>query len=170
VKNLVTFLAVLGRINPAIFDYIFPHGPVGPGGVIKQHGAAAYSARSRLDMVALNPQPLPPHELQIAAVEVANQIGTAAILAQSMNADVDKLVGEWIEDWCGTGRRPPWPRPWPYPWPDPDPDPNPDWDISASQVVGALALAGVAARLEEGPARDALGAGAERLMDAGLGV
>ena len=42
-------LSVLARINPAIFDYIFPHGP-----------AVAHAFASRFSEVALNPQPLPP--------------------------------------------------------------------------------------------------------------
>jgi hypothetical protein len=42
-------LSVLARINPAIFDVIFPHGPV-----------LAHAFASRLSEVALNPQPLPP--------------------------------------------------------------------------------------------------------------
>ena len=46
--------------------------------------------------------------------------------------------------------------------------PHPDWDIGASRVVGALALAQVASRLQEGEARDALAKGAEQLLEAGL--
>ena len=49
-SNIVRLLAVLGRINPAVWDAIIPHGPVGP------------AAR-----VALNPQPLPPKEIRITA-------------------------------------------------------------------------------------------------------
>ena len=171
-QNLLLFLAVLGRINPAIFDVIFPHGP------IQRAGAARYQIRSAAvgrfspgDLVSLNPQPLPPKEiLQFAAVEAANQIAEAAVVAQATDQDVGGLVAVWIDDWCGNGRKPiPWPWPWPFPWPV-DPEPNPDWDIPASQVAGALALAAVAIRLDEGPAREALGAGAERLMNVGLGV
>jgi hypothetical protein len=152
--NIVRLLAVLGKINPAVWDVIIPHGPVGPG------------AR-----VQLNPQPLPPKEqLLVASASVAHDIALAAVGAQAAGADSARLVSDAIDDWCGT--RPPhipipWPSPWPFPWP-PEPEPHPDWDIGASRVVGALALASVASRMEAGDARDALGKGAEQLLDAGL--
>ena len=171
-KNLLLLLAVLGRINPAIFDVIFPHGPVQRVGIARSSVRAAAMGRfSKADMVSLNPQPIPPgHELQFAAVAVANQIADAAVVAQTSGQDVGGLVAVWIDDWCGNGRKPiPWPWPWPFPWPV-DPEPNPDWDIQASQVAGALALAAVATRLDEGPAREALGAGAEQLLNVALGV
>jgi hypothetical protein len=42
-------------------------------------------------------------------------------------------------------------------------------DVAASRVIGALTLASYASRLAEGPARDAIASGAEKLLDAGLG-
>ena len=151
--NIVRLLAVLGRINPAVWDAIIPHGPVGP------------------QRVALNPQPLPPHETFLfASAAVAHDIGFAAVSAEAAGSDAAaRIVSEAVDDWCGTRPRPfPWPHPWPYPWP-PEPEPRPDWDIAASRVVGALSLASVASRLQDGPARDALAKGAEQLLDVGLG-
>jgi hypothetical protein len=152
VTNVVRLLAVLGRINPAVWDAIIPHGPVGP------------AAR-----VALNPQPLPPKEAMLrASAEVAHDIASAAVFAAAAGGEPGRLVSEVIDDWCGTRPRPfPWPHPFPFPWP-PEPEPHPDWDIGASRVVGALTLAQVASRMEDGPARDALAKGAEQLLDAGL--
>ena len=153
--NIVRLLAVLGKINPAVWDVIVPHGPVGPAGA----------------HVQLNPQPLPPKEqLLVASAEVAHDIALAAVAAQAAGADSARLVSDAIDDWCGT--RPPhipipWPSPWPFPWP-PEPEPHPEWDIDAARVVGALALASVASRMEAGDARDALGKAAEQLLDAGL--
>ena len=46
-------LSVLARLNPAIFDVIFPHGPV-----------HSHAFASRINEVALNPQPLPPRDRQ----------------------------------------------------------------------------------------------------------
>ena len=75
--NLVRLLAVLGKINPAVFDAIFPHGPVGP------HGLAVRRFSPGAE-VALNPQPLPPKEaLLVASAEVAHDIAFAAVSAQA---------------------------------------------------------------------------------------
>ncbi len=153
--SIVRLLAVLGKINPAVWDAIIPHGPL----------------LSLGSEVELNPQPLPPkHELLLASAAVAHDIAFAAVSAEAAGTDASRLVARAIDDWCGT--RPPhipipWPGPWPFPWP-PEPEPHPDWDIGASRVVGALSLASVASRLEDGDARDALAKGAEQLLEAGL--
>jgi hypothetical protein len=164
VANIVRLLAVLGKINPAVWDAIIPHGPV-------QHRSVVRSLRPGAELVALNPQPLPPAEsFLVESAAVAHDIAYAAISAQAAGTDaVSRIVGEAIDEWCGTHPRPiPWPRPWPFPWP-PEPEPHPDWDVGASRVVGALSLASVAARLDDGPARDALAKGAEQLLEVGLG-
>jgi len=154
--SIVRLLAVLGKIDPAVWDAIIPHGPV-----VSRKGAE----------VALNPQPLPPrHQLLVASAAVAHDIASAAVNADAAGTDSSRLVTRAIDDWCGTRPRRipiPWPGPWPFPWP-PEPDPHPEWDISASRVVGALSLASVASRLEDGDARDALSKGAEQLLEAGL--
>jgi hypothetical protein len=152
VASIVRLLAVLGKINPAVWDAIIPHGP-----------AVAHRA-------ALNPQPLPPGEAFLhASAAVAQDIAYAAISAEAAGSDAaGRIVSDAIDDWCGNRPRPiPWPHPWPFPWP-PEPEPHPDWDVAASRVVGALSLASMASRLEDGPARDALAKGAEQLLDAGL--
>ncbi len=150
------FLTVIGRIPPQAWDAIIPHG-------------ARVSVRNPAELVALNPQPLPPKEAMLrASAEVAHDIASAAVFAEAAGGEPGRLVSQVIDDWCGTRPRPfPWPHPFPFPWP-PEPEPHPDWDIGASRVVGALTLAQVASRMEDGPARDALAKGAEQLLDAGL--
>ena len=152
--NLVRLLAALGKINPAVWDVIIPHGP-------------AVSLRAA--QVELNPQPLPPKQaILFASAAVAHDIAFAAISAEAAGSGAAaSIVSRAVDDWCGT-RPPHFPFPWPGPWPWPEPEPHPDWDIGASRVVGALTLASVASRLGEGEALDALAKGAEQLLDAGL--
>jgi hypothetical protein len=163
--SIVRLLAVLGRINPAIWDWIVPMGPIREGRI------AGFSVA---DEVALNPQPIPPgHELLVGSALVAHQIANAAIAAEAAGEKAaGRIVARAVDDWCGTKPRPwpiPWPGPWPFPWPGPDPDPDPVWNVAHSRVVGALTLAAVASRLAEGPARTALSEGAEKLLETGLG-
>jgi len=128
-------LTVLGRINPAAWDAIIPHGP----------RISRFSAIREASNVAaeLNPQPLPPKsELLFASVEVAHDIAFAAVSAEAAGTEgASRLVARAIDDWCDT-RRPgmpiPWPSPWPFPWPS-EREPRPEWDVGASRVVGALA-------------------------------
>jgi hypothetical protein len=156
-------LSVLARINPAIYDYIFPHGPV-----------QGHALASRVNEVALNPQPLPPEpppeRLQRVSALVAQNIAFAAIAAEAagQNGGV-RMISSAIDDWCGNGR-PPIPIPWPGPWPfafalDAVPE---DLDVATSRLVGALSFAAVAQRMGKGKVRDALSAGADKLLDASL--
>jgi hypothetical protein len=159
--NLLDLLARMGRINPAIFDVI-PRGPQG-----------AFRALAAGEAVELNPQPIPPGvELQFAAAEVANEIALAAVAAEAAGNDeaAERIVAQAVDDWCGTpsGHRPiPWPGPWPFPWHLDDPDPHP-WLVDTVRLVGALTLASIGAQVAEGAAREALGHGAERLMETAL--
>lgn len=144
-------LTHVARINPAIWDAIFPHGPL---------------VRHRYDTLALNPQPLPPgpapDELQLEAGLMARELVRVAVEASLRGEDVAPMVSELIDDWCGT----PWPRKWPFPWPGPGPTdgPHPDpWRINAARIVGATVFASYASRIGEGSLRDALAEGAERL-------
>jgi hypothetical protein len=152
----------MGRINPAIWDVIVPMGP-----------ETVFSALSPGVEVELNPQPLPPRaELQFAAARVANEIALAAVAAEAGGSSeaAEQIVARAVDDWCGTpsGRHPiPWPGPWPLPWHLQDPDPHP-WMVATAQLVGALTLASVGARIAEGAAREALGHGAERLLETAL--
>ena len=156
-------LSVLARLNPAIFDYIFPHGP-----------AVAHTFASRISEVALNPQPLPPEpppeRLQRVSALVAHNIAFAAIAAEAAGQGSGaRMISSAIDDWCGNGR-PPIPIPWPGPWPFAfalDAVPK-DLDVATSRLVGALSFAAVAQRMGTGKVREALSAGADRLMEAGL--
>jgi hypothetical protein len=162
--DLIAVLAQLGRINPAAWDFIVPMGPILAG-------------RSRFvnpgEAVALNPQPIPPgSELHVAAALVARQIAQTAVMAEAMGLDPARVVSDAIDDWCGTKPRPgfpiPWPFPWPFPWPPLPPRPGPDpgpWDIDGARLVGAVSLAVAAAQMVDGPARQALSVGAEKLVE-----
>jgi len=150
-------LSVLARINPAIFDVIFPHGPV-----------RTNAFASRFSEVALNPQPLPPEpppeRLQRVSALVAHNIAFAAEAA-GQDSGV-RMINSAIDDWCGNGR-PPIPIPWPGPWPFPfalDDVPK-DLDVATSRLVAALSFAAVAQRMGKGKVREALSAGADKLME-----
>jgi hypothetical protein len=159
--KLLDLLARMGRINPAVFDVI-PRGP-----------QRAFRALSPGETVELNPQPLPPRiEVQFAAAQVAHEIALAAVAAAAAGNEegAERIVMEAVDDWCGTptGHRPiPWPRPWPFPFDLLAPDPEP-WLVDTVRLVGALTLASVGAQVAEGPAREALGHGAERLLEVAL--
>ncbi len=157
-------LSVLARINPAIYDIIFPHGPV------LSHAVTGVSRIAD----ELNPQPLPPgpppDRLQMASALLARDIAYAAITAEAAGHDgAVRMINTAIDDWCGNGR-PPIPIPWPGPWPFAFEltDAPKDLDVSASRLVGALSFAAVASRMAGGKVREALTAGADRLLDAGL--
>jgi hypothetical protein len=156
-------LSVLGKINPAIFDYIFPHGPV-----------VGRGWASRISEVALNPQPLPPEpppdRLQRVSALLAQNIAFAAIAAEaSGQGGGARMIFSAIDDWCGNGR-PPIPIPWPGPWPFAfalDDLPK-DLDVASSRLVGALSFAAVAQRMGPGEVQEALSAGADKLLEASL--
>jgi hypothetical protein len=167
-----TLVSVLGRIHPAAFDAIFPHGPI-------QVHRGAFGRSSIVGMFSasaseLNPQPLPPKaELEVAAAVAAREIAFAALNAEATGNESGRLLKAAIDDWCGNGRPRfpiPWPGPWPFPFPfPPEPEPHPEWDVATSQVVGALSLAAVASRLPIGDTRDALMNGAQQLLDVAVG-
>jgi hypothetical protein len=101
-------LAIIGRRLPSVYDVI-PRGPQG-----------------RLSEVALNPQPLPPHELGAA---VAAEFVRAVWIADRFGQDLGRVFTD-LDDWCPTYPKrfklPPWWFPWP---PIPDPEPHPEWSI-----------------------------------------
>lgn len=162
-----SLLAILARIRPEIWeiwDIIHGGGPL-----------HSFAAASRLSEVALNPQPLPPRaseRLQIASALVARDIALAAVAAEAVgNGGGARMITSAIDDWCGNGR-PPIPIPWPGPWPFAfalDDAPK-ELDVATSRLVGAFTFAGIASRMGTGPVREALSAGADRLMDASVGA
>lgn len=98
-------LAIIGRRLPATYDVI-PRGPL-----------------SRFSEVALNPQPLPPHELGAA---IAAEFIRTAWLTDRFGLDPGLAFND-LDDWCPTVPKklklPPW---WP---PIPEPEPHPEWLI-----------------------------------------
>lgn len=150
--DLVTHIA---RINPAVYDAIFPRGPI-----------SRYT--SGVAEILLNPQPLPPGPepdvIQLEAVALATRVVHAALDANLRGENSTQLVSEIVDDWCAT----PWPRRWPWPGPGPRPDegPSPDpWRLDDARIIGATIFASYASRLGEGELRTALAEGAEKLVD-----
>ncbi|CDX54870.1 conserved hypothetical protein [Mesorhizobium plurifarium] len=98
-------LAIIGKRFPAIYDVI-PRGPQGG-----------------LARVALNPQPLPPHELGAA---VAEEFVRCAWVAERGGLDMKALLSD-LDDWCPTRPKIPKLPPW---WgPFPEPEPHPEWFV-----------------------------------------
>jgi hypothetical protein len=162
--DLLEFVNRIGRIHPGIYD-IIPRGP--------QRDGRVFSAFSPGAAVELNPQPIPPGvQLQFAAARVAHEIAHAAIAAEAAGNDdaAERIVSRAVEDICGTptGHHP---VPWPHSWPIPDielPAPIPWRLVETVRLVAALTLASVGSQVTEGAAREALGHGAERLMEVAL--
>jgi hypothetical protein len=164
--RLVSLVSVLGRINPAIYDAIFPHGPI-------LTLTRPFSGQAGQRATELNPQPLPPKdELLVASAAVSRDIAFAALSAEAAgNHAAARIIGAAVDDWCGTGRPRvpiPWPSPWPLPWAL-ETEPQREWDVAASRVVGALSFAAVAARIPDGAVREALAKAAEQLLEVALG-
>ena len=98
-------LAIIGKRIPAIYDVI-PHGP-----------------QWRFAQVALNPQPLPPHELGAA---IADEFVRHAWGAERGGLDMKALLSD-LDDWCPTRPKIPKLPPW---WPPiPEPEPHPEWFV-----------------------------------------
>ena len=146
----VSLLSIVGRFPAEAWDAIIPHGP---------------AFRARGDVVALNPQPLPPHDpFLVGAAQMANELVRVAVEAQLREGSSVGWLSEIIEDWCAT----PWPRRWPWPGPGPRPDegPLPDpWRIDVGRVIGAVVFASAGSRLADGELRTVLLDGAERLAE-----
>src|SRR4051812_11240384 len=133
-------LAIIGRRVPAIYDVI-PHGP-----------------QNRFSAVALNPQPLPPHELGAA---IAAEFAHTVWLADRFGFDVGVAFND-LDDWCPTRPRklklPPW---WP---PIPEPEPHPEWLIDF-HLGFAARLAAVSAGLEGTRLGESLNKAIERSLE-----
>lgn len=126
-------LSIIGRRFPAIYDVI----PRGPQAIFV----------NRLSEVALNPQPLPPHELGAA---IAREFIHAVWLANRLGADQGAIFAD-LDDWCPTLPKLPKLPPWWPPIPEPDPDPHPEWftdfhlGFAAQIAVAATKLEGTRA-------------------------
>lgn len=145
-------LAQFVKIPPQAWDYIIPKGPI--------HG----SFTPRLgEHVALNPQPLPPHEAVVGARLLENVLTSAIIIqgGRGGSGDAGRMLMTEIEDWCGTG--------WPGKWPKPKGLDG--WDDSLVFAGAALAAAGLADQYDHNPEmQEALGAAAEQLAGAAGGL
>lgn len=98
-------LAIIGKRIPAIYDVI-PRGP-----------------QRWLAQVALNPQPLPPHELGAA---IADEFVRGAWVVERSGLDMKALLSD-LDDWCPTRPKIPKLPPW---WgPFPEPEPHPEWFV-----------------------------------------
>jgi hypothetical protein len=139
-------LVILGQRHPAIYD-IIPRGPL-----------------SRFSEVALNPQPLPPHELGAA---IAAEFGHNAWLADRFGLEVGPVFDD-LDDWCPTGLA--WPKPplwwdWWIPIPEPEPEPHPDW-ITDFHLGFAARLAAVSVGFEGTRLGESLDKAIERSLGA----
>jgi hypothetical protein len=142
-------LAIIGRTNPAIYDVVFPHGPLG-----------------RFGAVALNPQPLPPRAFGAAmAVEFARNVAMSERFGLPSKALFDEL-----DDWCPTKpRKIKLPKGWP--WPPPEPEPGPDWLVGL-HLGFASQLAVLGASFSKNEAGKMIDAALDRsvaAMDAAIG-
>jgi hypothetical protein len=160
-----TLLSVVARIHPQVWDAIYPHGPA--IGVTEPVAGFA----SRLDRVALNPQPLPPREaFLLGAAELAHEIVRTALGIEARGDSSLSFVRDTIDDWCGT----PWPHKWPLPWPGPHrgdgphPEPWDAYDIQAGRIIGGIVFASIAERILDDKLSAVFADGAERLTEAAL--
>jgi hypothetical protein len=138
-------LAIIGQRLPAVYDVI-PRGP------------QRFFLQGRSSEVALNPQPLPPHELGAA---IAAEFAHNAWLADRFGLDMG-LAFKDLDDWCPTGRQklklPPWWRP------IPEPEPHPEWLIDF-HLGFAARLAAVSAEFEGSRLGESLGKAIERSLE-----
>ncbi|RUU11064.1 hypothetical protein EOD23_11545 [Mesorhizobium sp. USDA-HM6] len=122
-------LAIIGKRFPAIYDVI-PHGPQG-----------------QLMRVALNPQPLPPHELGAA---VADEFVRYAWVAERGGLDMKALLSD-LDDWCPTRPKIPKLPPWWGPFPEPEPHPEwfVDYHLGFAARLSVVAIGSTGTRLDE---------------------
>ena len=133
-------IAIIGRLHPAIYDVVFPRGPVLEVAYAARHTHAhAFAHRA----AELNPQPLPPKEIFVG-IEIGAAVGHELVRAAGF-AKAFKLEFAFdIIDICPPPRPwPPLPWPWPFPWP-PRPYPwrvediGPDFEQGYALGLGAV--------------------------------
>ena len=157
--SYLTLLSIIGRISPEAWDAIHPHGPV--------LGISESVLSSRIERLALNPQPLPPRDaFLVGAADLAHEIVRQALSIEARGESSLSFVSDTIDDWCGT----PWPRKWPLPFPrsGPTPDPWDTVDVQAARLVAAIVFASVADRLTDDKFSAVFADGADRLAEAAL--
>ena len=109
-RNSSVLLQIIGRLNPALYDVIFP---MDPDHIRVPVGVAVRSAKAE-------PQPHPWLQRgHVGTVRVASAIADAAIAANAAGGDGAAMLMDAVDDWCGTPvpHRIPWPKKWPYPFP-----------------------------------------------------
>jgi hypothetical protein len=145
------------EIDPGVID----PSPLAIAQMNMPAAARIANLRSKLDAVALNPQPLPPHESVVGAQLLENVLVSAIIIVGGRGADEGAAVlRAEIDDWCGTG----WPRRWPRP------TPPKGWDEGMVFTGAALAAATLAEQYDHAPElQEVLGAAAEQLAEAAVG-
>lgn len=141
-----TLLTLITHLSPEALDAVIPQ---------------LHRFRDRGERVFLNPQPLPPHQLEqrfvLGAAKAAHDIARLAIESEVSGRDqASGWLSEVIDDWCGTG----WPRRWPTPTPGPAPDPR---VLGEGLVVGALVFASLGQRMPDTELGAVFAAGAERM-------
>ncbi|MBK8447121.1 MAG: hypothetical protein IPL41_10705 [Micropruina sp.] len=142
-------LALIIALNPKAADVI-PRGP------LAVRIAASFRGG---DEVALNPQPLPPKEIDLGWQAMQRVAGAAIARDGGFGGS---FLSE-IEEWCGTG----WPRRWPKGWPVGGPQPDPR--ANAQVLLGALlAAAELSAYYDDREAVDALDKAVELLGEAAV--
>lgn len=162
-RDLVRLLAMLGRIDPRLWDFIVPQWYKAGYGMQQAYAAPMPYAGGDRDTYALD------------AARLAHEVVGLAAVDDARGQDAASWVARVIDDWCGTGWPRPWPRPRPWPWPDPDPEPGPQPDpwvrdlVATGQVAAAVVFASAASRMRGGDLADALGDGAARLAEAAIG-
>ncbi|MCW2702602.1 MAG: hypothetical protein JWQ37_597 [Blastococcus sp.] len=158
-------LRLLASLDPRLWELVHPNVPVLDDAV-----RAGYR---RGDDVALNPQPLPPHELlRLETLAAARAVAAAVIAAQFAGRDAREVLQEVGDDWCPT--RPgviPWPRHWPHPWPPGEPYPiveDVDRMAQGVQAQAAVVFGSYAAGIADERLSAAFGELADRLEEAAL--
>ena len=146
-------LGAVGKIPAEAYDAIFPQGPEL---VLLDRTARFAGVATRFrgaEEVALNPQPLPPHEAAVGAALVGRLLDSAIIVVGGRDDDPGTMFLAEIDDWCGTG----WPRRWPRPKPN-------GWDSELMFTGAALYAAHLAAHYDHNPTlQKALGTAVDRL-------
>jgi hypothetical protein len=155
----VSFLRVLARLHPNVWEWIDPHLPI-------------ISVGRSFDRVELNPQPLPPLERLASRVQGATRaIADVVIGASYVGADVDGMLREIGDELCPRPPGPPipWPRRWPTPWPPGEPYPI-DLELitAAVQAEAAVVFGSYAADIEDEALSGAFAELADRLFDASV--